>query len=96
MLRGLDRVRSLGHPVLLALSNKYFLGAITGRTPGARLAATLGAVGWAADTGAAMLRLHDVGAARDLLAVREVLAGRAEVPEIDREDDALKWLPGAR
>ncbi|MBA2347609.1 MAG: dihydropteroate synthase, partial [Solirubrobacterales bacterium] len=33
VLRGLDRVRDLGHPVLLAVSNKYFLGAITGRPP---------------------------------------------------------------
>lgn len=93
VLRGLDRVRALGHPVLLAVSNKYFLGAITGRGPGERLAATLAAVGWAADAGAAMLRVHDVAAAADLLAVREVLAGRAEVPAIDRDDDSLKWLP---
>ncbi len=92
VLRGLDRIHALGHPVLLAVSNKYFLGAITGRAPGERLAATLAAVGWAADAGAAMLRVHDVAAAADLLAVRDVLAGRAEVPEIDRADASLKWL----
>lgn len=94
VLRGLDRVQALGRPVLLAVSNKYFLGAITGRPPGQRLAGTLAAVGWAADAGAAMLRVHDVAAAADLLAVRDVLAGRAEVPEIDAGDESLKWLPG--
>lgn len=93
VLRGLGRVQGLGHPVLLAVSNKYFLGAITGRRPGDRLAATLAAVGWAADAGAAMLRVHDVAAAADLLAVRDVLAGRAEVPEMDPADASLKWLP---
>ena len=82
VLRGLERVQALGRPVLLAVSNKYFLGAITGRAPAERLAATLAAVGWAADAGAAMLRVHDVAAAADLLAVRDVLAGRAEVPGV--------------
>lgn len=92
VLRQLERVRALGHPVLLAVSNKYFLGVITGRAPGERLAGTLAAVAWSADAGAAMLRVHDVAAAADLLAVKAVLDGRAEVPDIDRDDDGLKWI----
>jgi dihydropteroate synthase len=92
VLRHLDRLHALGRPVLLAVSNKYFLGAITGRAPAERLAGTLAAVAWAADAGAAMLRVHDVAAAADALAVKAVLDGRAEVPEIDPEDDALKWI----
>ena len=38
VLRDLDRVRALGRPVLLALSRKDFVGAITGRPPRGRLA----------------------------------------------------------
>lgn len=92
VLRALERVRALGRPVLLAISNKYFLGAITGRAPADRLAGTLAAVAFAADAGAAMLRVHDVAAAADALAVKAVLEGRAEVPAVDGDDDALKWI----
>ena len=75
VLRGLEALHALGHPLLLAVSRKDFLGAITGRPPRERAAATLAAVGWAADAGAHVLRVHDVGAAADVLAVRSVLRG---------------------
>ena len=95
VLRELRRVQSLGRPVLLAVSNKFFLGAITGRAPAARLAGTLAAVTWGVDAGVALLRVHDVAAAADLLAVKAVLEGRAEVPAVDAKDDALRWIrPG--
>lgn len=92
VLRQLRRVQALGRPVLLAVSNKPFVGAITGRRPDERLAGTLAAVAWGADAGAAILRVHDVAAAADLLAVKSALDGRAEVPEVDPEDEAMKWL----
>ncbi len=92
VLRDLPRLHALGRPVLLAVSNKYFLGAITGRAPADRLAGTLAAVAWAARAGAAMLRVHDVAAAADVLAVTAVLEGRAPVPGVDADDDALKWI----
>jgi dihydropteroate synthase len=75
VLRGLDAVRALGRPVLLAVSRKDFLGAIVGRAPADRDAATLAAVGWAADIGAEIVRVHDVAGAADYLAVRSVLRG---------------------
>jgi dihydropteroate synthase len=75
VLRGLDAVRALGRPVLLAVSRKDFLGAIVGRAPAERDAATLAAVGWAADIGAEIVRVHDVAGAADYLAVRSVLRG---------------------
>jgi dihydropteroate synthase len=93
-LRALDRLHAFGRPLLLAISRKYFLGAITGRPPAERLAATLGAVAWAASAGAGLVRVHDVAAVRDVLAVGDVLAGRAEVPAFDADDDALKWIRG--
>lgn len=92
LLRGLPAVLALGRPVLLALSNKHFLGAVTGRRPDERLAATLGAIAWAAGAGAAMLRVHDVAAARDVLDVLAVLEGRAEVDDERGERDELRWL----
>jgi dihydropteroate synthase len=92
VLRELDRLHALGRPLLLAVSRKYFLGAITGRPPAERLASTLAAATWAADAGAAILRVHDVAAVRDALAVKAVLEGRDEIPAFDDGDEELKWI----
>ena len=92
VLRELDRLHALGRPLLLAISRKYFLGAITGRPPAERLAGTLAAATWAADAGAAILRVHDVAAVRDALAVKAVLDGCDEVPAFDAGDEELKWI----
>ena len=92
VLRAIDRVAALGRPLLLAVSRKYFVGAITGRHPAGRLAGTLAAVGWAADAGAAIVRVHDVAETADFLRVRSVLGGEAEVPAFDTDDEALKWI----
>jgi dihydropteroate synthase len=91
-LRAIDRLRALGQPWLAAVSRKYFLAAITGRPPAERLAGTLAAVGFAADHGAAIVRVHDVTETVDFLAVRDVLSGYAEPGAVDRDDDALKWI----
>jgi dihydropteroate synthase len=96
VLRALPRLHALGRPLLLAISRKYFLGAITGRPPAERLAGTLAAAAWAVDAGAAVLRVHDVAAVRDLLAVKAVLDGRAEVPDFDALDEELKWIRADR
>jgi dihydropteroate synthase len=96
VLRSMPRLHALGRPLLLAISRKYFLGAITGRPPAERLAATLAAAAWAVDAGAAILRVHDVAAVRDLLSVKAVLDGRAEVPEFDAMDEELKWIRADR
>jgi dihydropteroate synthase len=90
VLRGIDKVRALGRPVLLALSRKDFVGAITGRPPRARLAGTLAAVGALARPGT-ILRVHDVGAVRDFLAVAAVLDGRVGLPADARLADDLRW-----
>ena len=63
-----------------------------GRPPAERLAGTLAAVGYAADRGAAMVRVHDVAATVDFLAVRAVLHGVEEIGAFDADDDALKWI----
>ena len=92
VLRAIGRLHDFGHPLLLAVSRKYFLGAITGRPPAERLASTLAAVGWAADAGAAIVRVHDVAPTADYLRVRAVLAGDEDVSPFDADDDALKWI----
>ena len=79
VLRRLDALAALGRPLLLAVSRKDFLGAITGRGPRERGAATLAAVEFGVRSGASILRVHDVAAAADFLAVRAVLEGEREL-----------------
>lgn len=79
VLRALPALHALGRPVLLAVSRKDFIGALTLRAPRERLAGTLAALGYGADAGAHVLRVHDVAAAADYLAVRAALSGEAEV-----------------
>ena len=91
MLRALDRLQALDRPLLLAVSRKDFVGAITSRAPRARLAGTLAAIGYGVDRGAHMLRVHDVGQVMDYLSVRAVLNGESDLdPELRLADD-LRW-----
>ena len=83
VLRRLDVLHALGRPLLLPVSRKDFLGAITGRAARDRGAATLAAIGWAADAGAQLLRVHDVAAAADFLSVRAVARGERELGPLD-------------
>ena len=79
VLRRLDAVLALGRPVLLAVSRKDFVGALTGRAPRERGAGSLAALAHGVDAGAHILRVHDVQAAADFLAVRAVLRGEREL-----------------
>jgi dihydropteroate synthase len=83
ILRRLDVLHALGRPVLLAVSRKDFVGAITGRPPRERLAGTLAAVSAGVDAGAHIVRVHDVAAARDFLDVRAVLRGERELTPLE-------------
>ena len=76
LLRELPALRNLGYPVLIGLSRKSLIGHLTGRAVGDRLAGSLGGGLGAAERGAAILRVHDVGATRDALAVWHALTGR--------------------
>jgi len=69
LLRGLDAIATLGYPVLAGLSRKSLLGAITGRGAGDRLAASVAAALAAVMRGARIVRVHDVAATVDALAV---------------------------
>ncbi|HWM10958.1 MAG TPA: dihydropteroate synthase [Solirubrobacteraceae bacterium] len=83
VLRRLDLVHALGRPLLMAVSNKDFLGALTGRPPRERLAGTLAAVAHGVESGAQVLRVHDVAAAVDFLRVRAALRGEIELAPDD-------------
>lgn len=69
LLRGLDRLVAIGYPVLVGLSRKSVLGLLTGRRVSQRLAASVAAAIAAVARGASIVRVHDVAATRDALAV---------------------------
>jgi len=81
VLRRLDALAALGRPLLLAVSRKDFIGALTQRTPRQRDAGTLAAIGAGVDAGASILRVHDVAAVHDYLTVRAALRGDVAVPD---------------
>jgi dihydropteroate synthase len=68
ILSRLGLVAALGYPVLVGLSRKAFVGAITGRGVDGRLAGSLGAACAAYAAGARIFRVHDVAATVDALA----------------------------
>jgi dihydropteroate synthase len=78
VLRRLPELAVLGGPLLLAVSRKDFVGALTERPPSARDAGTLAAVDSAVAGGASILRVHDVAGARDYLRVRAALRNGAD------------------
>jgi dihydropteroate synthase len=82
LLAHLARLHELELPLLMAVSRKDFIGALTGRPPRERLAGTLAALAHGVDAGAHVFRVHDVAAAADFLAVRAALSG-ACVPQRD-------------
>ena len=91
VLRALPALHELGRPILLAVSRKDFVGALTRRPPRARLAGTLAAMAHGMAAGAHVLRIHDVAEAADFLAVAEALGGDGAVDAELRVPDTLRW-----
>jgi len=91
LLRGAARLHDLGRPVLMALSRKDFIGALTARSPRERGAGTLAALAHGLDLGAQIFRLHDIAAASDFIAVRAALRGERAVARDLRLPDRLRW-----
>jgi dihydropteroate synthase len=70
LLRALDRFRDLAAGVFAGVSRKAMIGTLTGRPAGAaRAAGSAAAALIAAQRGAMIVRVHDVAATRDALAV---------------------------
>ena len=81
LLRRLDEIVALGRPVLVGASRKRFIGALTGKPEGQRLGGSLAAALIAIERGAAMLRVHDVAATRDAIAVLGATL-KSQLPEL--------------
>ena len=90
LLRNIGELHKLDRPLLMAVSRKDFIGALTDQPPQQRLPGTLAAIGHSVDAGGHILRLHDVGAARDYLTVRGALRGELPVDRTLLLDDALR------
>ena len=69
LLRALDQFAALGVPLLVGLSRKRMIGTLTGRDVDQRAAGSAAAAMIAVQKGAAIVRVHDVVATRDVLAV---------------------------
>ena len=75
LLRALPALCASGRPVLVGVSRKSLIGHLTGRPVDERLAGSLAAMLAAAARGARILRVHDVAASRDALAVWQAIEG---------------------
>lgn len=75
LLRGLDALAAEGYPLLVGLSRKSVLGAVTGRAVADRVSGSVAAALLAVMRGAWMLRVHDVGATANALAVWQAVEG---------------------
>jgi dihydropteroate synthase len=81
LLANLRKLAGIGPPVLIGVSRKATLGAITGRDVGGRLAAGLAAAVLAVGAGASIVRTHDVAETVDALRIATI------VMEQERKDD---------
>jgi len=81
LLAHLGEIAALGRPLLVGISRKGMLKHATGRSVGERTVASAAAALIAVERGACIVRVHDVAATRDALAVwqttREHLRGQA-------------------
>jgi len=75
LLRGLRTLSLLGAPVLAGLSRKAMLGRLTGKPAGERVHASVAAALLAISEGASIVRVHDVAATRDAIAVWSAVRG---------------------
>lgn len=89
ILDGFRRLRSLGRPVVAAISRKSFIGACLGQPdPAKRLAGTLAATAIAVYNGAHVVRTHDVALSLETVRMSKAVRGHpasARKDEIDVE-----------
>ena len=73
LLRHIDTFAQLGYPVLVGLSRKSMIGAVSDRAVDQRVYGSVAAAVMAVTLGARIVRVHDVQATRDALAVWEAV-----------------------
>ncbi|MEX3505397.1 dihydropteroate synthase [Corynebacterium sp. LK2510] len=76
LLRHVDKLVATGWPVLMALSNKDFVGETLARPVGERVAGTLAATAWCAARGVAAFRVHEVRDTVDVIRMTAAIQGR--------------------
>ena len=75
LLQRIDEVVATGWPVLMALSNKDFVGETLDRGVGERVAGTLAATAWSAARGVAAFRVHEVAETADVIRMTAAIQG---------------------
>lgn len=78
LIRHLDRLTALGVPLILGVSRKSMLGAVTGRPVEQRLAGGLALAALAVAAGARIIRSHDVAATLDAVQVTSAVLAAHE------------------
>jgi dihydropteroate synthase len=73
LLRAIPRLTKLGYPVLIGLSRKSFIAAVSGAPVADRLPGSLVGAVHAAQSGAAVVRVHDVAATKQALEIAQAL-----------------------
>ena len=86
LIRRLDELVALGHPVLVGASRKRFIGVLAGvEHPEDRVAGTLAVHLASVQRGARLVRAHDVAAHRQALTMwRHIVGGASRSDEHDR------------
>jgi dihydropteroate synthase len=79
LLRGLERFADLGCPLLVGLSRKSMLKGFSSREMDRRMPASVAAALIAAQRGAHIVRVHDVAATKDALAVWQAVSAPTEL-----------------
>jgi len=75
LLRRLGELRELGRPLVVGTSRKSFIGRLDGAPASERLGGTIASSLLAAANGVEVLRVHDVAAVRQALAVAKAILG---------------------
>ncbi|MCP4482519.1 MAG: dihydropteroate synthase [bacterium] len=73
ILRRIDEFKVLGVPIMVGASRKSFIGEIIGKEVGERLAGSLAVAALLSCRGVDILRVHDVGATKDVLKISQKL-----------------------
>ena len=74
VVKGLKKIKTLGYPVLIALSRKRFIGDILNKAPEERLYGTLAANAIAVFNGADIVRTHDAKETADIVKIAEAIS----------------------
>jgi dihydropteroate synthase len=92
LLRAMDRFADLGSGAYVGLSRKSMIGTLTGRKdPAERAAGSVAAALIAVQRGARMVRVHDVAATVDALAVWQAVKAGDQAPRRDDLPAMPRW-----